>query len=103
MPWKFILFVVICILFSVFIGLNLPYTATIDFLFAKVEGAPVFLVILFSFFAGSGVGLLASIFKKSKKRKQEKLSKKKGKEVLPDDGTGQPEPAAERGHGRKRK
>ncbi len=103
MPWKFILFIAICLLFSIFIGFNLPYTGTIDFLFAKVENAPIFLVVLFSFLAGACVGLLASVFKKSKKRKKEKLKGAQGQEVLPESSPEEQSSVPEKRRGRKRK
>ncbi len=104
MPWKFIVFIVICIIFSIFIGLNLSNPVTVDFLFVRAENAPVFMVVLFSFLAGACVGLLASVFTKSKKRKKEKLKEKTGQEALPDNPEGEQETAVTpRRRGRTRK
>jgi uncharacterized integral membrane protein len=106
MPWKFILFIAICILFSIFIGFNITYTGTIDFLFAKVENAPIFLVVLFSFFTGTCVGILAALFKRGKKKIKGK-KEKKAKEIEQEDQVGEnalgEESVPERKRGRKKK
>ena len=103
MPWKFIFFIALCILFSVFIGFNLSYTGTIDFLFAKVDNAPIFLVVLFSFFTGACVGILATVFRKTKMRKKEKLERKAGQEVLADENAAADDSVPKRRRGRKGK
>lgn len=86
MPWRFIIFLLICILFAVFVAVNLDNKADISFIVASVSQVPVFLVVLFSFAVGSGSAILAMFFSKSKRRKivKEKNAKKKRKEEEPD-------------------
>jgi uncharacterized integral membrane protein len=103
MPWKFILFIILCILFSIFIGFNLGYTGTIDFLVVKVEEAPIFLVVLFSFFTGVSVGLLATVFRRSKKRIKEKREKKDEREAIPEENGAEQGSIPENRRSRKRK
>lgn len=93
MPWKFIIFILICIIFAIFMAVNLENKADISFIFATISQVPVFLVVLFSFTAGVGATLLATIFSKSKKKRIDKKAGKKkvreqaseGEETLPNE------------------
>ena len=99
MPWKFVIFILICIIFSLFVAVNLENKTDISFVFASISQVPIFLVVLLSFAAGAGAGLLAIIFTKSKKRKIEKTDTKK-KKAQETEIQQQPE---ETRHGRKKR
>jgi uncharacterized integral membrane protein len=75
MPWKFIVFIIICILLSLFIGVNLDNKTDISFVFVSIAKVPVFLVALFAFAFGGCAGILAAVLRSSRKKKKEKQKK----------------------------
>lgn len=52
MPWRLIVFIIIFAILLAFITLNLGNKCDIDFGFAKIEQAPVFLTVFMSFILG---------------------------------------------------
>lgn len=72
MPWKFIFFLIICIIFAIFVTANLDNKANISFIFAEFSQVPVFLIVIFSFVFGSCTTLLAMLLANSKKRRKKK-------------------------------
>jgi uncharacterized integral membrane protein len=80
MPWKFIVGLIILILFVVFIGLNLDYRTNVSLGFYTFENVPAFLIVIVSFLVGALVTLPVSVFSKlrknAKKDKKQKLREK---------------------------
>jgi uncharacterized integral membrane protein len=103
-PWKFILFIIICILFSLFVSVNLDNKADVSFILVSFAKVPIFLVVLISFAAGACAGIFALVFTKSKKKKKQKIDMKKGKprEDAQEDAMEETH-VGEKRHGRKRK
>jgi uncharacterized integral membrane protein len=88
MPWRFIGFIVVFVIFLAFITLNLGNKCDINFGFTKFESVPVFLTIFISFILGflSTLPFLINVRKRQKDRPiKEKKRGKKG--VSPADGS----------------
>jgi uncharacterized integral membrane protein len=93
MPWKFIVGLIILILFVVFIGLNLDYRTNVSLGFYTFENVPAFLIVIVSFLVGALVTLPISVFSKlrksAKKDKKQKLREKTAiQEPTPEDEKG---------------
>jgi uncharacterized integral membrane protein len=84
MPWKFIVILIILILFVVFVGLNLDYKTNVSIGFYTFENVPAFLIVIVSFLAGAlvtlPVSLLSNLSKRAKKVKKQKLQEKQEKQ-----------------------
>ncbi|GHT70293.1 hypothetical protein FACS1894110_21580 [Spirochaetia bacterium] len=96
MPWRLIGFILIFAVFVAFIGFNLDNKSDISFGFTRVEQAPVYLTVFFSFALGMilAVPFVISIRSKKKLQKGESADPspsrflKKGKKK---DDSGKPE------------
>lgn len=86
MPWKFIVLLVILILFVVFIGLNLEHKTDISLGFYSFDNVPAFFIVIVSFLIGSVVTIpiyfLTNMTKRSKSKN--KAKKKTQQESLDD-------------------
>lgn len=75
MPWKFILTIIILILVVIFAGVNI-HPVKISFGFTEINEVPMFVCLLSSFALGTIISV--PIVLMSKKKKQKKVSPKKG-------------------------
>ena len=84
MPWKLILFILVLILATFFIGLNLDNVCNVSFGVYTFESVPVFMSILLSFAAGILVMVPFLLFRSRKKTKHkaDALSSPSNKEAV---------------------
>ena len=68
MPWRLIIFIVICAVFVAFITFNLENKCDISFGFAQIREVPVFVTIFASFVFGLFCALPLSLHIKKRKR-----------------------------------
>ncbi|MDR3334537.1 MAG: hypothetical protein LBT13_06585 [Treponema sp.] len=75
MAWRFVVFILICSIFLIFITLNLENKCDISFGFMKIEGVYVWVTAFASFGLGTFCTILFTLFSRVSKKLRSKSGK----------------------------